>query len=279
MNTSVAQQFFHTWHTAYGSEGNDHEFGSKLWLQYMVQELLDRMLPYVDVTVTEEDDSKNVSDGTHWRQKSTEQLFQFVKAISLDLLRKISVLIYTKVLGYELPDTVTTAVNAMNGEEIEYYGASCTIVFHAFADVTVSVFKNQIHSNYAASLNRMLLKQVQQEFPSLCAYCVYQHTDSHENELTFESEVTDTQEFATRHFIEKFKDELSQSTSLYFTAIECDDMKWRTQLVITTKVPKNQRNGDFYKESCWDEYCNRLCNELIEVSYHTILGDLKRDEE
>jgi hypothetical protein len=65
MNTSIAQQFFHTWHTAYSSEGNDHEFGSNLWLQYMVQELLDRMLPYVDVTVTEEDESKNVNDETH----------------------------------------------------------------------------------------------------------------------------------------------------------------------------------------------------------------------
>lgn len=144
MDISQALQYFQLWH--YGISGDSKRWPTRYWAQCMVQELLDRMLPYVAVEVSEsiEDEASAAQEELQWQQRSKTVVFQFVKAVVMDLLQKISVLVYTNVLGHEQGEEddsqfIVCAIDAMNSEELQRIDCRCGVVFYGFADAEVSV--------------------------------------------------------------------------------------------------------------------------------------------
>lgn len=144
MDISKALEFFQLWH--YSISATPDTWPTRYWVQCMVQELMDRMLPYVAVEVSEciEDEAEADQEELRWQQVTKTVVFQFIKVVVKDLLQKVSVLVYTNVLGHEQGNEdaaqfITAAVDAMNSEELQRFDCSCSIVFYGFAEAAVSV--------------------------------------------------------------------------------------------------------------------------------------------
>lgn len=138
----------------------------------MVQELLDRMLPYVAVEVSEsiEDEAAAAQEESDWQRRSKTTVFQFIKTVVMDLLQKISVLLYTDILGHEQGEEdgsqfITSAMDAMNSEELQRFDCRCSVVFYGFADAGVSVTGKPYENDIIQQDSHFLCE------PSWSAYC------------------------------------------------------------------------------------------------------------
>ena len=280
MDIEEAVKFFKTWHCAYSLQNKEDIYPSRHWEQCVVQELLDRMLPYIDVEVTEDIKDVEVAneEEAKWQKREANVVFEFIRKIVMDVMHQISSIVYTLALGYDETEDEETVINAMNGEEIEHYGAVCKVIFHGFAEAELHVTFKKEDSDKAAQVNRYITERLLCTFPTLPVVCKYD-MEAGLDWYTL-SPCLDTASsleeavFLLIHDISMFKG----CTAICFTPAYCLNGKAFVSFYFRTDnepVEASKRSGDFYKEKCWLSYCQRLCDQTLASAYHVIVGDIE----
>jgi len=287
MDIEQALQHFYVWHTAYPTDTNtvlaeqyEHHCPSLLWLECMTQELLDRMLPYVEVKVNDDlnEDSRVLEDDA-LQALSLDYCFQLVKHIVQDTAYHVATRVQSIIMGYYTQLSPEECMSRMNSEELEYLSPHCFITFKSWNNVSVCVEVQNNRGPLLARINRAIVNRCHATSPHLTVTCQYRVQGAGNQVLASIYKDSDQKQVADRcvayakqWFQEHVTaDEDGARVCCYFSAVQEVDGTLRSSFSVNTPLLESDREGEFGKESDWNKYCEILCDQAVNTAYDTIV--------
>lgn len=286
MDLGEAVKKFFLWHTSYADNPDSH-CPSIEWIEFVTQELLERMLPYVRVEIVEEieDTQAAQQEELHFQtQHELAAVFELTRHMMFDLLFRVSACIHQNVLGYSASTDVP--VSYMNSEELEHYGAHCEIVFQSFASVDVRVNRTHTKSHLAAAITRQVHSCLS-SWTQKSVVCQYRVPKECTGQFCFSVPSADDNDslpcaMSMEHSMYSVQTQIpAHCTTIYFTAAHyCESThQFLVHFSWDTPFPQEPRAGEHHKETCWLDYCKRLCNQTLAAAYHTLTDVDINDED